>query len=90
MGVRHASVTVGTTATSLIAGVSDINNYRSVVLTNTGTASVFVGGSDVTTSSYGYELKSGGELALDLESGDVVYGISVAAGGQVRVLHTRV
>lgn len=90
MSVRHASVTVGTTATSLIAGVSDINANRSIVLTNKGAVSVFVGGSDVTTSAYGYELAAGGELALDLKSGDVPYGIAASAGQTVRVLHTGV
>lgn len=92
MAVDHATVTVGTTPTSLIAGVADAANanYRSILLTNRGTASVFVGGPAVSTTSFGYELVVGGEVAFDLESGDVPYGVAAVAGQTVRVLHSRV
>lgn len=91
MSVRHATVAVGTTATSLTVGyVTDRDQYGSVLLTNDGAASVYVGGSDVTTSVYGYELAVGGELALDLDPGDVPYGVAASAGQTVRVLYTRV
>jgi len=90
MGVNHALVSVGTSAVDLTSGVTDTDQntqIRSVVLTNTGTSSVFIGGPTVTTISYGYELKAGYELALDLTLGDAPYGIAAAGGGQLRVLH---
>lgn len=90
MSVKHASVSVGTTATSLLTGVTDINENRSIVLTNAGSASVYIGGSDVTTSVYGYELAAGGELAIDLQQGDVPYGVVASGTVTVRALHSRV
>jgi hypothetical protein len=92
MAIAHASVTVDTTATDLTSGVADTggNTTRSVVLTNGGSAAVYLGGPTVTSIAYGYALAVGGELALDLAPGDLLFGISAAAGGVVRVLHTGV
>lgn len=95
MSIQHASVSVGTTPTSLTAGVNDTtgNNYdtaRSVVLTNAGSASVFVGGPTVTTSDYGYELKAGERLALDLLRYDEPFGVVASGTVEVLALHTGV
>lgn len=92
MSIAHASVTVDTTAVDLTSGVPDTggNATRSVILTNPGTAPVYLGGPGVTTTAYGYALAVGGELALDLAPGDALFGIGATAGGVVRVLHTGV
>lgn len=95
MAVSHSSVTVGTTAASLTAGVDDAsgNNYdvaRRVILTNTGATDVYIGGSGVTTSAYGYKLAASASLALELISGDEPFGIVSTGTAVVRVLHTGV
>lgn len=95
MSIAHALVNVDTTPVSLTASVADADNpgaaqVRSVILTNVGTASVYVGGPSVTTSNYGFELKTGTQLSIDLGPGDVPYAVGAAAGGQVRVLHAGV
>ena len=94
MAVKYATVSVGTTATSLLGGVSDESgptNTRSVLLTNKGASSVYVGGADVTASaSGGYELAAGAEVALDLSRGDVPYGRVASGTVDVGVLHTGV
>lgn len=89
MAVAHSTVTVGTAAVSLI----DVNDTagdkysRTVLLSNPGTNSVFLGGPDVTTGDFGYELQAGGEVSIDLGVRDVPYAIAAAPGESVRVLH---
>lgn len=92
MAIKFATVSVGTTATSLVGGVADESGstrVRSVLLANQGASSVFVGGSDVTTAA-GYELAAGAEVALDLDAGDVPYGVVASGTVDVGVLHTGV
>lgn len=95
MAVKHSSVSVLNVAISLTSGVVDrsTNNYgditRRVVLTNDGLAAVFLGGPDVTISSYGRELAPSESIALDLSSTDELFAISanVTTGETVRLLH---
>ena len=74
-------ITVSTTATLIPATAQ--TNRRRITVQNQGTASVFIGGSGVTTSgsTKGIELKVGVSLALELKSTALVYGI-VASGTQ--------
>jgi hypothetical protein len=89
MAIKHSKVDVGTTAVSLTAGVSETDNTygRSLVATNEGAATVYVGGSDVTTTSYGYPLVAGGELALDVAGSDEPFAIAASGTVTLRLLH---
>ena len=77
--MRSAQVTVGTTAT-LLAGADNINRLIYVhALTNT---TVYLGGSNVTTSN-GFVLeKDDGYLSLTIPIGETVYAV-VATGTEV-------
>lgn len=93
MSVKHSSVTVGTSASSLLGGVVDGSGNKgdvafSSVFTNIGATSVFIGSAAVTTSSYGYELKAGASIALDLTAGDDPYGVVATGTAVVKYLHT--
>lgn len=93
MSVKHATVTVGVAAVSLTAGIADAagDKYaRSVVITNEGAATVFIGGSGVTTADYGHKLATGGVLTIDLGPKDEPFAIAATAGHTVRVLHVGV
>lgn len=99
MAVAHASVTVGTTAVSLTAGVVDADSYdtdqtkttRRVVISNEGGAIVYIGGPGVLTTAYGAKLAATtGQIALELGPDDEVWAISASAGQTVRVLHLSV
>jgi hypothetical protein len=92
MSVKHSKTDVGTSAVALTAGVADQAGQsfdRSILVSNRGAASVFLGGSDVTTTDFGYELVAGGEIALEL-AGDELYAVAASGTQTVRVLHTRV
>jgi hypothetical protein len=76
MTLATAQVSVGTTAALVIAG--DTNARTTVVVGNRGAASVFVGGSAVTTAT-GFEVKSATDAFVHLDPGEALYGI-VASG----------
>lgn len=87
MGVASASRTITTSPTSLVA-VPDLSG-GSLLVSNPpdATVTVYIGASDVTTTS-GVPLVAGATLTADLGGAEQLYGI-VAAGTQaVRVLST--
>lgn len=77
MAISSAQVSVGTTATSVLA--AGVGGGR-VRVRNAGAASVFLGASGVTTAA-GYELTTGSTVDLVLEANETLYGI-VATGTQ--------
>lgn len=81
MAQRSAIVTVTTTATLLITGTDTDStpSRRSVVVKNTGAATVFIGGSGVTTAT-GFPLAVGDTLTFqDIPPDSWPYG-RVASG----------
>lgn len=80
MAATARRVSVATTATRLdFASVeSDRVFGQSLIVRNRGSASIFVGGPDV-TSSTGFEVLAGESFSADIHTGDEVYGI-VASG----------
>ncbi len=77
--MRSAQVTVGTTAT-LLAGADNINRLIYVhALSNT---TVYLGGSDVTTSNGFILEKDDGYLSLTIPIGETVYAV-VETGTEV-------
>lgn len=84
MTIGHAQTTVAATATPLETP-STLWGSRvpvSVVFQNNSTAIMYLGGSSVTTSNYGYKLAVGGEVFIDLGPSDVMYAV-VASGTAV-------
>lgn len=89
MPLKSAHVSVTTSATLLAAGTDGAPGYPiSVVVLNTGSTSVELGGADVTAST-GYELGAGLSLSIDLVHGDDLYGIVSTTTCVVDVLKTR-
>jgi hypothetical protein len=77
--MRSAQVTVGTTAT-LLAGADNINRLIYVhALSNT---TIYLGGSNVTTSNGFILEKDDGYLSLTIPIGETVYAV-VATGTEV-------
>jgi hypothetical protein len=81
--IRTATVSVGTTATDLLADLADSGRprpgvTRRVTLKNTTAADLFLGGSDVTTAN-GLAVASGATLTLDLAHDDALYGVAAVA-----------
>lgn len=88
MAASASIVAVTSTAGLLTAADADRSAGQRAVLKNTGAATVFVGGSGVTTAT-GYPLAVGDILNLELSEGGALYGIA-ATTGTVAVLNTGV
>jgi hypothetical protein len=90
MAVVSASVSVATTATRLDSGDGDLVSGSTVLVTvPAGGATVYVGGADVTTAN-GFPLPAGASVSVDLNSGDLLYGIVAASTQAVNVLRVGV
>jgi len=79
MAVRHAQAAITTTA-AIIAATDTFElrdgGGRYVTVQNTGSVTVYLGGSGVTTSTYGYKLVADGILQLFLTDDDSLYCIA--------------
>ena len=78
MPVSTSQVSVGDTATLLKAGSADVPESVTVFCPSGNGASVFIGGSDVSTSN-GLELAAGASWQAIMDGGAALYGI-VATG----------
>lgn len=86
MPISSGQISVTSTATAL-TGASDDDERAdfSVVATNRGTLSVFLGNSTVTTAT-GLELAVGATVNIELRPGDRLYAIAVSGTQRVDVL----
>lgn len=85
MAVEGAQVSVGTTETELTGSQTDTIAGQSLVAINKGAASVFLGGTGVTTST-GFELAAGESVSLDVNQGEQLFGIVGSGTQDVHVL----
>ena len=86
MTIQSAEVTVATTATALHAAEEVGSDPISLVVNNIGASTIYVGGSDVTTSN-GYPIAAAGSLTIDrLSPGERLYGIVASGTVLARVL----
>lgn len=88
MAIQGLQVTVGTTATLLSAtsaftdSVAYNQNGQSLLVQNPSTTvTVYLGGSNVTSSIYGYSLAPGATMSIDLSQSENLYA-AVASGTQ--------
>jgi hypothetical protein len=79
--MKSSVITVGTTATLLIAA----DNLPRVIYLHSGTGSIYVGGSDV-TSATGIHLPNGTTMQIDLPFNQTLYGITSASTHTMRTL----
>jgi hypothetical protein len=94
VSTRPAVLTTATLIASNVladaASIQESHDYavRSFLVKNfTGTASVFIGGSDVTAASPAFEwTTTDGPLTVDLEPGEELYGIVAATTQTLHVL----
>lgn len=86
MSIASAAVSVATTATALHAAESAGSDRVPLVVANVGAATIYVGGSDVTTSN-GVPIAAGASLTVnELAPGEVLFGIVAASTVEARVL----
>ena len=83
MTVEHSQPSVGTSATAVAKaiGVTD-----QVSVQNTSAVSIYLGGSAVTTSSYGCVLSPSEVFTADLPPGATLYGVVATTTSTVHVM----
>lgn len=86
MAVRHERVTVGTTATQLSGNNVGRSGQTVLVQVPAGGADVYIGGTGVTTTSFGYLVSAGSAFAIDLQFDEKIFGVVAASTQVVNVL----
>lgn len=91
MATAARAVTVTTTATRLDSDNDndDAQVGQAFCLYNNGAATVYIGGSGVTTAA-GYPLAAGEHMTFDVSNADLTFGIVASGTVEVRVLETGV
>ena len=90
MALKSTAVSVGTTATRLDTAddTGDALAGESLVFYNNGTATIYVGGSDVSTANGCPVAASSWSPSFDLSTGDAVYGRVASGTVEARVLES--
>ena len=88
MAINHAIVSVGATATLLTVAASGGGKDGSTILVQnpTGGQAVYLGGTGVTTSSYGFILAVGSNISIELNQDESLYGVVASSTQSVAVL----
>lgn len=90
MALTSRAVSVATTATRLdTVDETDSVFGSSVAVHNNGAATVFVGGSSVTTAA-GFPVAAGTSVSLDVQTAEGLWGIVASGTVEVRVLEVGV
>ena len=86
MALTHEQVSVGTTATLLSATGAGRDGQTVLVQNPTNGQSVYIGGTGVTTASYGFLLLAGTAFAIELQDGEGIYGVVASSTQTVGVI----
>lgn len=87
MATKSRAVTVATTATRLdTTDETDSVSGSSLAFYNNGAATIYVGGSDVTTANGAPVPASSWSPGFDLDPGEALYGIVASGTVEARVL----
>lgn len=86
MALSHGIVSV-TTAATLLSTASAGRDGQTVLVQNpSGGANVYLGGTGVTSTSYGYLLVGGSAFAIDLQAGESLFGVVASSTQSVSVI----
>lgn len=86
MAVTHNIVSVGTTATAISSAVSDRDGHSVLIQNPSESVVVYIGGTGVTTASYGVALAGGADISIDLQQGEILFGVVASSTQNVNVL----
>lgn len=89
MALQTAQVAVGTTAVELTGVTTDRRADSSIAVQAPAAATMYIGAAGVTAST-GWPIAAGQTLAVDLQSGERLYGVLASGTGTAYVLRTGV
>lgn len=81
MQTRHKIISLSTSSPSALTYEDTIqSSYTLIVQNNNNSGYVYVGSSDVSTSSYGYKIYPGQGLTIELSAFNRIYAVSSNGG----------
>jgi len=87
MAIAHARISI-TTAETLLSKTAAGKDGQTILIQNpSGGNTVYLGGTGVTSSDYGYILLAGTDMSVDLQNGESFYGIVASSTQTVNVLY---
>lgn len=87
MATTHDTVTLTTSGTAYeILPVRQGNGRDVTIQNNNASAVVYIGGTSVTTSDYGFKIVSGAAISFELDGRDSIWAVSGADGATVNVM----
>jgi hypothetical protein len=86
MAISHERVSIGTTATQISANSAGRDGQTVSVQNPAAGATVYLGGAGVTTTSYGFALAGGTDMAVEMQDGEKLYGVVASSTQTVNVL----
>jgi len=89
MAIRSSVVTVLTTPTLIVSALSATVHDRRIIILTGASASLFVGGEDVSVANGFPMALPAAQVTLELGPGDSVFGIVAAGSATINVIATR-
>jgi hypothetical protein len=86
MAITHERISVGTTATQISSNYAGKDGQTVSVQNPAAGATVYIGGEGVTTTSYGFALTGGTDMAVEMQDGEKLYGVVASSTQTVNVL----
>ena len=88
MAISHANYNLNNTSVQALNNHSIFEFSMSLAVQNTSASGfIFVGGQNVSVTSYGYRIDPGGTFTADVRSADVLYGIADRANTTCAVMY---
>jgi hypothetical protein len=85
MAISHERVSIGTTATQVSSNYAGKDGQTVSVQNPSGGATVYLGGTGVTTTSYGFALAGGTDFSVEMQDGEKLYGVVASSTQTVNV-----
>ena len=86
MSLSHERVSVTTAATQLSSNYAGKDGQTVSVQNPSTSVTVYLGGAGVSTASYGYALGTSSDMSIDLQDGEILYGVVASSTLTVNVL----
>jgi len=86
MALAHERISVGTAATKISSDFAGKDGQTLLIQNPSASVVVYLGGTGVTTSSYGYSLGALSDMSIDLQNGETLFAVVASSTLTVNVL----
>ena len=84
----HALVTLSSSAANRLTPLGSHSGMDITIQNIDASAYIYIGGEDVTSSSYGYRLSPGSAISFELPGKDALYAITSTNNSQIAIIKT--